>query len=934
MEQLGGFHGPNLGYALELYERYRTDPASLDTETRRFFKHWRPTQPSVPASASPPALDVLRVVGAARLARMTREYGHLAARVDPLGSEPPGDPELSLERHGLTEQDLVNLPSSVVGGPLEASSSNALEAVRQLQEIYSSTVGYDFDQVQLAEEREWLRDSIESRSYLQQLDSETERELLRRLTMAETFEHFLHRTFPGQKWFSVEGLDMLVPMLHEIVLQAATTGTREVVMGIAHRGRLNVLAHVLGQTYENVLGGFVHSSDREKGTAASDSHNDGWTGDVKYHLGATRRLAASGSSVMPITLVSNPSHLEYVNPVVEGRARAAQEDRSQPGPPTQDEQASLPILIHGDAAFPGQGVVSETLNLSRLRGYRTGGTVHIIANNQLGFTTDEREARSTLYASDLAKGFEIPIVHVNADDAAACLGAARLAHAYRERFQKDFLIDLIGYRRYGHNESDEPSFTQPLMYERIRQHPSVRQIWANDLLRRGVVESGEPEAMVKRAEQRLREAYDRAEAPVPLPAPTDTAGIERPTPQPVPLETLRELNEALLRRPQGFQANAKLDRLLQRRRQVMEAGRLDWAHAEALAFATVLAEGVPIRLTGQDTERGTFSQRHLVLHDAHSGQTYTPLQKLPQAKASFAVHNSPLSEVAVLGFEYGYSAHAPGTLVLWEAQYGDFANSAQVIVDQFLVSGEAKWRQRSGLVLLLPHGYEGQGPEHSSARPERFLQLAADENIRVTYPTTAAQYFHLLRRQAALLRADPRPLVVMTPKRLLRSPVAASRASDLAHGEFETVLPDPTEPDPTRVRTLILCAGKVYEDLVRSPGYEDRGDLAILRLEELYPFPEDHLSRALSIYSRGDRALWVQEEPCNMGAWSFVAPLLRRTLAPRIELGYVGRPGRASPAEGSLQLHNEEQSRIVSAALRGETDFEYESQPEGVMHAR
>ncbi|MEP7189996.1 MAG: 2-oxoglutarate dehydrogenase E1 component, partial [Roseiflexaceae bacterium] len=578
----------------------------------------------------------------------------------------------------------------------------------------------------------------------------------------------------------------------------------------------------------------------------------------------------------------NPSHLEFVNPVVEGRARAAQEQRDRPGLPTQDKRASLAILLHGDAAFPGQGIVAETLNLSQLAGYRTGGTIHIITNNQVGFTTDPGDARSTLYASDLAKGFEIPIVHVNADDVIACIAVARMAYYYREMFGKDFLIDLVGYRRWGHNEGDEPAFTQPRMYEQIAAHPTVRALLAQQLQKEGSIAEADAEAMVAHVTERLQAARREAEenpsmAEPPAPAPP---GLARRTKTAVPAEQLHVLNEALQSRPEGFSMNPRLARTLERRTSGLEQpGGIDWGHAEALAFASLLVAGIPIRLSGQDAERGTFSHRHAVLHDAKTGARYIPLQTLPAAKASFSIYNSSLSENAALGFEYGYSAHAPGVLVLWEAQFGDFANGAQVIVDQFIVAGRAKWRQTPALVLLLPHGYEGQGPEHSSARLERFLQLAADENIRIANVTSAAQYFHLLRRQALLLDSDPRPLVIMTPKSLLRHPRAGSSLADLSKGGFQRVIDDPTgrarAEDVTR---LVLCSGKVYIDLLgalaQGEAAPDTGmpaNVAVARVEELYSFPADELRAVIAGYPVLRELAWLQEEPRNMGAWNFVS---------------------------------------------------------------
>ncbi|MGH2368969.1 MAG: thiamine pyrophosphate-dependent enzyme, partial [Chloroflexota bacterium] len=681
---------------------------------------------------------------------------------------------------------------------------------------------------------------------------------------------------------------------------------------------------------------------------------------------------------MAVTLAPNPSHLEYVNPVVEGMARAADERRDRPGAPVQDETASLPVLIHGDAAFPGQGVVAETLNLSRLPGYRTGGTIHIIVNNQLGFTVEPSDGRSTLYASDLAKGFEIPIVHVNADDVVACIAAARLAHAYRERFHKDFLIDLIGYRRWGHNEGDDPSLTQPVMYAKIAKHPTVRELWAADLVQRGVVTEEEVAATLAKytaelqaalAEVQEQDQGSREASHPPIPSPTERSGgdgqavallaslppggqVPAPdgaAPFPpgrggarpersegvggegehgVPLADLAALNEALHTLPEGFTPHPRLERFaLGPRRQVFQPAddgsqrMVDWGHAETLAFATILAGGTPIRLTGQDTARGTFSQRHAVLHDHQTGEVYVPLQRMPAARASFEVRDSPLSENAALGFEYGYSVQAPGTLVLWEAQYGDFVNSAQVIVDQFIVSARAKWGQLPSLVLLLPHAYEGQGPEHSSARPERFLELAAEDNIRVANCTTAAQYFHLLRRQAATLHTAPRPLIVMTPKSLLRHPLAASPPAALAEGTaFRPVLDDPFFEQRSRhgVRRMVLCSGKVYVDLVASESRAEATTLAIVRVEELYPFPGELLGQALDRYPGVEDIVWLQEEPSNMGVWAFVRPRIQALLNQRgLHLRYAGRPERASPSEGSPSWHAAEQARIVAEAFAG-----------------
>ncbi len=727
MTNLEEFYGPNAGYVLDLYDRFRQDPLSVDADTQALFAGWTPQDAallaagpqtvSVQAPSGTAAPDVDKIVGAARVTRMVRELGHLTAHIDPLGSTPPGDPGLELETHGVTTDDLAALPASVVGGPLAEGARNALEALGKLRQAYSGAIGYEDDHIQVAEERQWLVQAIESRRFFQGFGPAQKREVLERLTEVECFEKFIDKAFGKVKRFGIEGTDMLVPLLDSVIHEAAQVGTQEVVMGMAHRGRLNVLAHILGKPYAAILEGFAHVKPDDV-NAVSGGGTDGYSGDVKYHLGARRTYTEDGMRDMPITLTPNPSHLEFVNPVVTGRARAAQDDRSHAGAPRHNPKASLAIQIHGDAAFPGQGIVAETLNMSALPGYSVGGSIHIIVNNQIGFTTLPEASRSTLYASDLAKGFEIPIVHVNADDPTACIAAARMAHAYRDRFGKDFLIDLIGYRRNGHNEGDEPAFTQPRLYEAIAAHPTVRALWARQLEQEGIVTRDEAEAMVVRVQDRLEKART-AQPSYASPKSKDSVAVPlfgEPLKTSVPADRLRRLNEALLARPDGFTANSKVERILLRRRTGMDEPQgIDWGHAEALAFASILEDGKPIRLSGQDSQRATFGSRHSVLHDVATGQTYTPLQALPQARASFGVYNSPLSENAVLGFEYGYSIHAVRALVLWEAQFGDFANGAQVIVDQFLVSGNAKWQQTPSLVLLLPHGAEGQGPEHSSA---------------------------------------------------------------------------------------------------------------------------------------------------------------------------------------------------------------------------
>ncbi|GER83550.1 MAG: 2-oxoglutarate dehydrogenase E1 component [Thermogemmatispora sp.] len=932
MDNLQTFYGPNAGYVLDLYERYRTDPSAVDEKTRAIFARWRPVvlaegEALAPGRAEGAPFAVEKVVAAVALAHAIRERGHLAAQLDPLGRPPQGDPALLPESHGLTEEDLVQLPASVVGGHAAEGARNALEAMQRLRAMYSGTISYEFDQVKSPQERLWLRDAVGLQLFQRRLSPQSSRQLLQRLTQVEVFERFLHQTYPGQKRFSIEGCDVLVPMLDELIRCALESETREVIIGMAHRGRLNVLAHVLGKSYQAILAEFAHTR-HEEGVPLTDTFGFGWSGDVKYHLGAEHLLGGERSLALKVILAPNPSHLEFVNPVVEGMTRAAQERRDRAGAPRQELDETLPILIHGDAAFPGEGVVAETLNLWHLQGYSVGGTIHIILNNQLGFTTEPQESRSTLFASDLAKGFSIPIIHVNADDPEAALTAIRLAHAYRDEFHKDILIELVGYRRWGHNEGDEPAFTQPQLYELIRAHPTVRELYARHLQEQGLVTSQECEQMVEEAFATLRRAKQEVDED---PQRFEQLGgngqnglaVELEPAPPVSAEQLRQFNRELLRWPQGFTVHQRLARVLQRRADALEQGSIDWGHAEALAFASILADGIPIRLSGQDSERGTFSQRHAVLHDSHTGERYVPLQHLSQAQASFAIYNSPLTETAVLGFEYGYSVHAPEALVLWEAQYGDFANVAQVIIDQFIAAGRAKWRQNSSVVLLLPHGYEGQGPDHSSARLERFLQLSAGHNWRVTNCSTAAQYYHLLRQQAHSLQRHPLPLVVLTPKSLLRHPLAAARLEELTSGRFQPVLDDAEAQQRAQtIRRVLLCSGKMAIDLLASEQRSRASEVAVVRVEQLYPLPEEELLQVLSCYPSMQELVWVQEEPLNMGAWSYMAPRLQRLLAslstPQAVLRVLARPESASPATGFMDRYEAEQRALIEGALLGE----------------
>ncbi|MGH2427839.1 MAG: multifunctional oxoglutarate decarboxylase/oxoglutarate dehydrogenase thiamine pyrophosphate-binding subunit/dihydrolipoyllysine-residue succinyltransferase subunit [Candidatus Limnocylindria bacterium] len=879
--------------------------------------------PPVEATDGATYEDLKAVAAGMALVKAYRHFGHTAAHLDPLGAEPPGDPALNPEPLGLTDVNMASIPAELMR--IYVPGATLAEALPNLKATYTGTIAYEVEHIGSHEERVWLRRVIESGEHRRPMETADQGALLDRLVQVEALERFLHRAYLGQKRFSIEGLDAMVPMLDVIIQDAAEHGARKVMIGMAHRGRLNVLAHVVGVSYEGILAEFEAG---RTGTDTTATAPKGGLDDVKYHLGAEGSYVTAEGEELRVVLSPNPSHLEAVDPVIEGRTRANQTDRSAPVA-THNFASTLPVLIHGDAAFAAQGVVAETFNMARLDGYSTGGTVHLIANNQVGFTTGPREARSTDYSSDLAKGFNAPIIHVNADDPEACLAAARLAMMYREQFGNDVVIDLVGYRRYGHNEGDEPAYSQPAMYARIAEHPSVRERYQEQLVSAGVIGADEAEKMVKAAQRELagKQAALRKGAEEPSEGELDRGSEEIPPeevsePQTaVDADTLRRLNAGLQSVPDGFTVHPKLIKQLARRSSALDGDepRVDWAHAELLAFATLLAEGTPIRLTGQDTVRGTFSQRHAALWDAETGERHVPLRTMSSTKAAFELHNSPLSEYACLGFEYGYAVTAPEALVLWEAQYGDFVNGAEIIIDQFLVSGLAKWRQTSRLTLLLPHGYEGSGPEHSSARIERFLALGAEGNIRVAYPTTPGQYFHLLRRQAR--HRDMRPLVVMTPKSLLRLPQAASALTDLTDGAFQAVLDDPRftadEKAAAKVRRLLLCSGKVYYDLALSELREQAPEVAILRVERLYPFPADELQAVVERYAKLESFAWVQEEPRNMGARKFVMPRIRHLVPYKIPLADISRPERSRPAEGYPAVHAAEQVRIVREALTG-----------------
>ena len=906
----------NDAYIAEVYEAYRRDPASVDGSWRQHFETAeqlaRLIGTGAPAGGDGAAdAELLRkTAAAAALVHGVRDYGHLAVQIDPLGAEPPGARELTPEFYGITESDLAAVPAAALGFT-DGRFRTAADVVALLRRRYSSTLGIEYTHLSTDDEREWFRATLRAQQVTRPLTADEKAAVLRRLTEVDGLERFLGFAYQGKKRFSIEGTDALVPMLDEAIAGAAAGGAEEVVIGMAHRGRLNVLTHVLGKPYEAL---FAEFEGRHP-----EPESDSETGDVKYHMGYEGERAVAtpgGERRVAVSLAPNPSHLEFVGAVINGTARAHQRADGRPG--ARDPKRVLPIAVHGDAAFIGEGVVAEALNMYRLRGYTVGGTLHLIVNNQVGFTTDPVDSRSTHYASDLAKGFDVPVVHVNGDDAEACLVAVRLGIAYRERFGKDFLVDLVGYRRWGHNETDEPAFTQPALYDRIKAHPTPRQVWGERLVREGVLSADDVERVDREARARFQAAYERTKqgagheeanarpegSPAPGAAPARTA---------VAADRLAALQAELLAYPDGFQPHPKLAKILERRSAALgDKGGIEWGQAEQLAFASLVAEGVSVRLTGQDAERGTFGHRNAVLHDARDGRTYAPLAHVKGARGAFEVYNSPLTETATMAYEYGYSVAAPDTLTLWEAQYGDFVNVAQTIIDQFVVADRAKWGQDSGLVLLLPHGYEGGGPEHSSARLERFLQLAAEGNMTVAYPGTPAQYFHALRLQAR--RSPRRPMVLMQPKSLLRLPAAASRLAELAEGAWRPVVDAGAIDgrDARAVRRVVLCTAKMFYDLTQQAV---PSGVAVVRVDQLYPFPSGELRQVMARYPNARSIVWAQEEPQNMGAWTFVAPRLGAVVGHDTPVTYVGRPERASPAEGYEAAHKAEQARIVAEAL-------------------
>jgi len=892
----------NAEYIEAQYQRWKKEPHTLSEQWRFFFEGFELARS---ADAAIDEYDLQRECRGQALVDRYRELGHLTACLDPLAACPTEHPLLSLQAFGLTARDLERQFSA----PQFSKSGRATlaEILQALKETYCRSIGVEFTHLQDPDEKQWLLERIEPVRNRPALGAAEKQRIFEKLVQAAMFEEFLNRKFIAVTRFSLEGGDALIPALDDLVRGVARKGCREIVLGMAHRGRLNVQAHVLNRPYEEIFAEFENCYNPDDLVGA---------GDVKYHNGYLADVAADGRQVLRIFLMNNPSHLESVDPVVEGFVRARQDMTGDAA-----RRTVLPVLIHGDAAFAAQGVVAETLNMSQLQGYRTGGTLHLVINNQIGYTTLPENARSTRYSTDIAKMLMVPIFHVHGEDPEALVHVLRLAADYRWHFGKDAVIDLVCYRRYGHNEGDEPYFTQPLMYERIRQRPPLKDMYARRLIAEGLLSDEYREAAAADVNRRLDKAYESVHgSECPFPQPKLYAGWDAyhgkysfdPVRTRVAKTTLRRLAGRLANLPEGFQVHPKLRRLIQKRLQAVKQGAgIDWAGAEALAFASLLIEGVPVRLSGQDSSRGTFSQRHSILFDTRTGGRIMPLNALDAKQAAFEVWDSPLAEVGVLGFEYGYATARPEALVAWEAQFGDFVNNAQSVIDLFVVSGEAKWGRLSGLVLLLPHGFEGLGPEHSSARPERFLQLCADNNIQVCNPSTPAQYFHLLRRQVK--SGFRKPLVILTPKSLLRHPLAVSSLDELGGGTFEPLLDD-READ-AGVSSVLFCSGKIYYELLAQRRKLTDSKVALVRLEQLYPFAERQLGDLLQKYARAAVLRWVQEEPENMGAWQFVKPRLEALAAKPV--GYTGRKAAASPATGFAALFKREQRRIIAEALEG-----------------
>jgi len=932
------FSSANRDYVEALYEQYCADPSSVDREWGVFFRGFdygfqlsederadsAGSDVAVAALAAgvrdmavsttpdlPPGPERRKRErtdrGGVAVVRAYRHRGHFIAKLDPLGNNCDSHPLLELSEFGLSEDDL---DKGVGSGTFRYKTDGSLrDLLDKLQETYCGTLGLDTMSTGDKDQETWLEEKVEPNLGRLVFSAEERKRLLFLLIETQAFEQFLHTRYIGQKRFSVEGGDTLLPLMDALVESGSAFGVEEMVVGMAHRGRLNVLAHLMHKPYEVILSEFEGAT---RGDGAEDE------GDVKYHQGYSYDFVTRGGGRMHLSLSPNPSHLELVNPIIEGIVLAKQDNLHD-----RERTRVVPIQVHGEAAFTGQGTVAETLNLSQLEGYWNGGTIHIIIDNQLGYTATPEETRFTSYPTDIARQIQAPVFHVNADDPEQVIHAARLAIQFRQQFQRDVLIDLKCYRRHGHNEADDPTVTSPLMYQKIAPHPTVSELYSQQLITDGVITEQELDEMRADVHATLERSQEKAKRLKVKPRTNTFGGVwqgmswsgkDWASDTGVPHSALKRIAKVFTTFPEKFAPHRTVERINKQRQEMVEGSRpVDWGCAELLAFGSLLQEHVPVRLVGQDAQRGTFAHRHAVWHDVKTGERYSPLAHLGHGQGEFVVLNTMLSELAVLGYEYGVASADPRRLVMWEAQFGDFANGAQLVIDQYISSAEAKWHRMCGLVMLLPHGYEGMGPEHSSARLERFLQLCAKGNMQVVYPTTPAQIFHVLRRQ--IHRNFRKPLIVMTPKSLLRHKLCVSPIDELADGNFHDVIDDETISDPENVRRVILCTGKIYYDLYATRDERGLSEVALVRVEQLYPFPEADLRQAIDRYPRAEEFLWVQEEALNMGAWYFVQPLLNKLLPADVDLRYVGRDEAASPAVGDARQHHSEQTEIVHQAL-------------------
>ncbi|MBI5972472.1 2-oxoglutarate dehydrogenase E1 component [Staphylococcus caledonicus] len=918
--------GANLGLMLDLYDDYLQDPTSVPDDLQVLFSTIKngeaniQAQPATEGSGSSASDDTIKRI--MRLIDNIRQYGHLMAAIYPVNTpERTNVPKLTMKDFNLDKETLENISSSIVSDHFSDIYDNAYEAIERMEKRYKGSIAFEYNHINNNKERTWLKRRIET-PYRATINNDEKKQLFDTLAHVEGFEKYLHKNFVGAKRFSIEGVDSLVLMLQQTLKRAAEVEIQNIQIGMAHRGRLNVLTHVLEKPYEMMISEFMHTDPMkflpEDGSLELTA---GWTGDVKYHLGGVKTTSSYGIE-QRISLANNPSHLEVVAPVVIGRTRASQDNTQHHGGPTTDFHKAMPIIIHGDAAYPGQGINFETMNLSNLDGYSTGGALHIITNNRIGFTTEPIDGRSTTYSTDIAKGYDVPILHVNADDVEATIEAIDIAMEFRKEFHKDFVIDLVGYRRYGHNEMDEPSITNPVQYQSIRKHDSVEIIYGKKLVDEGVITQEQMDEIMDNVQKEMRAAQDKIDKTDKM----DNPDMEKPESLELPLQSddtdfsfehLKEINDAMLTYPEDFHVLKKLNKVLEKRREPFEKedGLVDWAQAEQLAFATIVQDGISVRLTGQDSERGTFSHRHAVLHDEENGDTFTPLHHVPDQKATFEVHNSPLSEAAVVGFEYGYNVENKNSMNIWEAQYGDFSNMAQMIFDNFMSSARAKWGERSGLTLFLPHAFEGQGAEHSSARLERFLQLAAENNSTVVNLSSSSNYFHLLRAQAKSLNTEAmRPLIVMSPKSLLRNKTVAQPIDQFTSGGFKPIIVDEANKD--KVTKVILASGKMLIDLKEHLAKNPDESILLVAVERLYPFPEEEIKEVLNELPNLETVSWVQEEPKNQGAWLFVYPYLKSLVGDQYNLSYHGRIQRAAPAEGDGEIHKLVQNKIIESSMK------------------